>query len=212
MAVIVHHGMQEMLVDRRDVFHYLTLMNENQAQPSLPAGDAIDVLRGLRRVQGQPTAAVRLLGSGTLLAEALAAAGLLRDDWGVEAEIFSATSYAELAREARSAERATRLRPSEPRAPTQLERLLPGTAPVVAVSDWVRAWPGLIAPHLAAPMTVLGTDGFGRSDTRAALRRFFEVDRQHVVLAALQAVAPQRVPDAITRYGLDTAAPPPWTA
>jgi pyruvate dehydrogenase E1 component len=75
----------------------------------------------------------------------------------------------------------------------------------------VRAWPGLIAPYLAAPMTLLGTDGFGRSDTRAALRRFFEIDRQHVVLAALQAVAPQRVPEATLRYGLDADAPPPWT-
>jgi pyruvate dehydrogenase E1 component len=162
-------------------------------------------------VTGAPGAPVRLLGSGTLLAEALAAAGLLRDDWGVEAEVFSVTSYAELSREARVAERAARLQPGEPRSPTQLERLLPGAAPVVAVSDWVRAWPGLIAPHLSAPMTVLGTDGFGRSDTRAALRRFFEVDRQHIVLAALQAVAPQQVPAAITRYGLDAAAPAPWT-
>jgi pyruvate dehydrogenase E1 component len=212
MAVIVRHGMQQMLGERHDVFYYLTLLNENQAQPSLPPGDAADVLRGLRRVSGGvDAAALRLLGSGSLLVEAVAAAQLLHDDWGVAAEVFSATSYAELAREARAAERAARLRPGEPQAPTQLQRLLPGSAPVLAVSDWVRAWPGLIAPYLAAPMTLLGTDGFGRSDTRAALRRFFEIDRQHVVLAALQAVAPQRVPEAILRYGLDAAAPPPWT-
>jgi pyruvate dehydrogenase E1 component len=212
MAVIVHHGMQEMLVDRRDVFHYLTLMNENQAQPSLPAGDAADVLRGLRRVAGAPGAPVRLLGSGTLLVEALAAADLLRDDWGLEAEVFSATSYAELAREARAAERLARLQPGTTLPPTQLQRLLPGPTPVVAVSDWVRAWPGLIAPHLAARMSILGTDGFGRSDTRAALRRFFEVDRWHIVLAALQSVAPQHRAEAATRYGLAVHAPPPWTA
>ncbi|MCP5272287.1 MAG: alpha-ketoglutarate dehydrogenase [Burkholderiaceae bacterium] len=214
MAVIVHHGMQEMLVERRDVFHYLTLMNENQAQPSLPAGDAADVLRGLRRVRAVAdgrAAPVRVLGSGTLLVEALAAADLLREDWGVDAEVFSATSYAELAREARAAERAARLQPGTPAVPTQLARLLPGAAPVVAVSDWVRAWPGLIAPHLAAPMTILGTDGFGRSDTRAELRRFFEVDRWHVVLAALQAVAPQHVAAAVGRYGIDAAAPASWT-
>ncbi|MCP5287010.1 MAG: alpha-ketoglutarate dehydrogenase [Burkholderiaceae bacterium] len=217
MAVIVHHGMQEMLLERRDVFHYLTLMNENQAQPSLPPEDAPDVLRGLRRVraahgvQGGQGAQVRLLGSGTLLAEALAAAALLRDDWGIEAEVFSVTSYAELAREARAAERAERLQPDAPAAVTQLARLLPGEAPVVAVSDWVRAWPALIAPHLSARMSILGTDGFGRSDTRAALRRFFEVDRWHVALAALKAVAPQQVAAAVARYGLDAKAPAPWT-
>jgi pyruvate dehydrogenase E1 component len=97
--------------------------------------------------------------------------------------------------------------------PTQLQRLLPGTAPIVAASDWVRAWPGLIAPHLEARFTILGTDGFGRSDTRAALRRFFEVDRHQVVLAALQALGErERAAQALQRYGLAADTPPPWEA
>ncbi len=215
MAVIVHHGMQEMLVAQRDVFHYLTLMNENQPQPSLALEDAADVLRGLRRVravsQTGSQAAVRLLGSGTLLAQALAAAELLQADWGLAAEVYSVTSYAELAREARAAERAARLQPGLTAAPTQLQRLLPGRVPVVAVSDWVRAWPALIAPHLDARMLILGTDGFGRSDTRTALRRFFEVDRHHIVLAALQAAAPQHLAAAASRYGIAVDASAPWT-
>jgi pyruvate dehydrogenase E1 component len=216
MAVIVHHGMQEMLQQQRDVFYYVTLMNENQPQPSIRPGSEDDIVRGLVRVDEAEAPRVRLLGSGTLLAEALAAAALLRDDWGVQAEVFSATSYSELAREAREVERYHRLHPMEAPRTSHLQRLLPGTAPVVAVSDWVRAWPATIAPYLEARLTVLGTDGFGRSDTRAELRGFFEVTRHHVVLAALDALAARgEVPreacaQAISRYGIDANAAVPW--
>ncbi|MGA1327753.1 MAG: transketolase-like TK C-terminal-containing protein, partial [Rubrivivax sp.] len=251
MAVIVHHGMREMLQAQRDVFYYVTLMNENQPQPSLPPGCEDDIVRGLVRVeeggtpggdaqvaacdrqpaktlaaasalqtadaQAEATAPrVRLLGSGTLLAEALAAAKLLRDDWGVEVEVYSATSYSELARDAREVERHNRLHPGEAPRASHLQRLLPGDAPVVAVSDWVRAWPSTIAPHLDAKLTVLGTDGFGRSDTRAALRGFFEVNRHHVALAALDAlaargqIAREVCAQALQRYGIDDGAPQPW--
>jgi pyruvate dehydrogenase E1 component len=247
MAVIVHHGMREMLQAQRDVFYYVTLMNENQPQPSLPPGCEDDIVRGLVRVDvGAPTAPaaaaaglaldeaahrapgsadqdpsgfgprVRLLGSGTLLAEALAAAALLREDWGVEVEVYSATSYSELARDAREVERHKRLHPGEAPRTSHLQRLLPGTAPVVAVSDWVRAWPSTIAPYLDAKLTVLGTDGFGRSDTRAALRGFFEVNRHHVVLAALDALAArgqisrEACAQALQRYDIDDGAPQPW--
>ncbi len=210
LAVILDAGMREMLEEQRDVFYYLTLMNESQPQPSLPEGVAADVLRGLYRVQGDADAAVRLLGSGTLLHEALAAARMLREDWGIDSEVWSATSYSELAREAREAEHLRRLQPAAPQVQTHLARCLPGTRPVIAVSDWVRDWPSTIAVHLDAPMTVLGTDGFGRSDTRSALRRFFGIDAAHIVLAALQAVAPERCAEAVARYELDAEAPPAW--
>ena len=140
----------------------------------------------------------------------LAAAQLLQDDWGVASEVFSATSYSELARDAREAERHNRLHPLDAPRGCHLTDLLPGAAPVVAASDWVRAWPGLVAPHLDARMTLLGTDGFGRSDTRAALRGFFEVNRHHVVLAALNALDRQLAAQAIARYGLDGDITPPW--
>jgi pyruvate dehydrogenase E1 component len=228
MAVIVHHGMREMLQAQRDVFYYVTLMNENQPQPSLQPGCEDDIVRGLVRVEdgggggeggeaaGADAPRVRLLGSGTLLAEALAAARLLREDWGVQVEVYSATSYSELARDAREVERHQLLHPGEAPRTSHLQRLLPGTAPVVAVSDWVRAWPATIAPHLEPRLTVLGTDGFGRSDTRAELRGFFEIGRHHVVLAALDALATQgRLPraacaQAIERYGIEAEAAVPW--
>jgi pyruvate dehydrogenase E1 component len=210
MAVIVHHGLQEMLVRQQDVFYYVTLQNENQPQPSMAPGSEDHIVRGLVRVAGQGGAPVRLLGSGTLLAEVLAAAQLLQDDWGVASEVFSATSYSELARDAREAERHNRLHPLDAPRGCHLTDLLPGAAPVVAASDWVRAWPGLVAPHLDARMTLLGTDGFGRSDTRAALRGFFEVNRHHVVLAALNALDRQLAAQAIARYGLDGDITPPW--
>jgi pyruvate dehydrogenase E1 component len=221
-AVILDHGMRQMLERQEDVFYYVTLMNENYAQPSLPAGVEADVIQGLYRygtaAAAAPVARVRLLGSGTILREVIAAAELLARDWGVEAEIWSATSFAELARGAREAERWNRLHPeAEPRV-SHLLRCLPGDTPVVAASDYVRAWPQLAGVYLDAPFTALGTDGFGRSDTRAALRGFFEVDRQHIALAALDALRRQGRIDAtvcaqaLRRYGLAAEAAAPWNA
>ncbi len=221
IAVIVRHGLHRMLTERRDEFYYLTVTNENYRQPSLPEGVEDAVVRGMYRVSGPgpgaDAAAVRLLGSGAILREVLAAADLLRDDWNVAAEVFSVTSFSELAREASDLERWNRLHPgSEPRV-SHVAQCLAGPAPVVAATDYVRAWPGLIAPFVPAPYTTLGTDGFGRSDTREALRRFFEVDRQHVVVAALHALARagvvpvERVATAIARYGLPTDVGAPWT-
>ena len=218
LAVLLDHGMRCMLQEQEDVFYYLTLMNENQPQPSLPAGVAADVVRGLWRVSSLPDGAVqvRLLGSGTLLAEVQQAAAMLRDDWGVAAEVWSATSYSELARDARDTERWNRLHPQAAPRLAHVQQCLAGSAPVVATSDWVCAWPHTVAAFLDAPFTALGTDGFGRSDTRAALRGFFEIDRRHVVLAALAALARAGVVDpalagqAIARYGIDAEALPSW--
>jgi pyruvate dehydrogenase E1 component len=221
-AVILDHGMRRMLEERRDEFFYVTLMNENYAQPSLPAGAAEGIVKGLYRVATEsPTAGVRgrirLVGAGTILREALAAAASLAADWGFEAEVWSATSFSELAREARAVERRNRLHPQEPAEVPHVRRCLPNDGvPVVAASDYVRAWPQLVAEYVEAPFTALGTDGFGRSDTRAALRRFFEVDRGQIVLAALTALRAQGLAtadecrQAIDRYGIDADAAAPW--
>ncbi|HVL58974.1 MAG TPA: pyruvate dehydrogenase (acetyl-transferring), homodimeric type, partial [Burkholderiaceae bacterium] len=219
LAVIVEHGARRMLEAGDDAFYYVTVMNENYPQPSLRPGTEADIVRGMYRFGGRDTrsqrARVRLLGSGALLREAIAAADLLADDWDVATEIWSVTSFSELARDARDAERWNRLNPRQ-RRNSHLERCLGSRLPTVAVTDYVRAYPQLIAPYVAGPYVVLGTDGFGRSDTRAALRRFFEVDRHHVVLAALQALERmQAVPAdalarAIERYAIDVPALPPW--
>ncbi len=221
-AVILDHGMRAMLERQEDVFYYVTLMNENYAQPSLPAGVEADVVKGLYRFathapKGKSVGRVRLLGSGTILREVIAAAELLAAEWQVEAEVWSATSFAELDREAREVERFNRLHPSEDARTSHVARCLAGGEPVIAASDYVRAWPQLAGAHIDAPFTALGTDGFGRSDTRAELRRFFEVDRGHVVLAALTALRAQGKVDAaackraIERFGIATEVAPSWS-
>jgi pyruvate dehydrogenase E1 component len=192
VAVIMEHAMQRMLVEQRDEFHYLTLMNENHAMPSLPDGVRDDLLRGMYRLEtfepAAATARVRLLGSGAILREVLAAARRLADDHGLAVEVFSVTSFSELAREAAELQRQDRLEPlPEPRL-SHVARLLGGTVPVVAATDYVRAWPQLIAEYVDARYLTLGTDGFGRSDTREQLRRFFEVDAASITAAALQAL------------------------
>ena len=226
LAVILDHGARRMLEQGADEFYYVTVMNENYAQPSLPAAAHEGVIRGMYRLERHvPVAAasgvaaprVRLLGAGAILREVQAAARLLAEDWGVEAEVWSVTSFSELAREAREVERWNRLHPTEAPRASHVQCCLEGDAPVVAATDYVRAVPQLVASYLhGRRYLVLGTDGFGRSDTRAALRRFFEVDRQHVALAALQALADEGsvsrelAARAIERYRLDAAAESSW--
>jgi pyruvate dehydrogenase E1 component len=226
-AVILDHGMRRMLEEQRDEFFYVTLMNENYAQPSLPAGAEAGIVKGLYRLATElPTAGVsgsggrpkvRLVGAGTILREVLGAAALLAADWQVEAEVWSATSFSELAREARAVERSNRLQPHRPPQVPYVRQCLAGDGvPVVAASDYARAWPQLVAEYVEAPFTALGTDGFGRSDTRAALRRFFEVERGQIVLAALTALRAQgrasadQCAQAIARYAIDADAAAPW--
>jgi len=219
-AVILDHGMRQMLERQEDVFYYVTLMNENYAQPSLPAGVEADVIKGLYRFGAHRAddsrGTVRLVGSGTILREVIAAAELLAQDWQVDTEVWSATSFSEVSREARETERWNRLHPEAVPRESHLQRCLGGQAPVIAASDYVRAWPQLVASHLRAPFTVLGTDGFGRSDTRAALRRFFEVDRHQIVLAALDSLRLQGRVDAslcaqaIERYAIATERGASW--
>ncbi|WP_431033789.1 alpha-ketoglutarate dehydrogenase [Pseudomonas yamanorum] len=217
-AVILDHGMRQMLEHDVDEFYYVTLMNENYPQPSLPEGVEAAIIKGMYRLSGQPDGKVRLLGSGTLVREAQAAAQLLADDWQIDAEVFSVTSFSELARDAREVERWNRLHPQQPARHSHLAACLPKGAPVVAVSDYVRAVPQMTGSYVDSAYTVLGTDGFGRSDTRAALRDFFEVDRHHIVLAALTALVEQGslergvCQQAIERYALQTDREPSWAS
>ena len=219
-AVILDHGMRRMLEQQEDVFYYVTLMNENYAQPTLPAGVEGDVIKGLYRyamhTSNAARGSVRLMGSGTILREVIAAAELLTQDWQIDADVWSATSFSELAREAREVERWNRLHPQEEARQSHLARCLAGDSPIVAATDYVRAWPQLVASYVQAPFVALGTDGFGRSDTRAALRNFFEVDRHQIVLAALTALRDQGRVDtatcvqAIERYGIAVGRRASW--
>ncbi|MBU3672250.1 MAG: alpha-ketoglutarate dehydrogenase [Sinobacteraceae bacterium] len=220
LAVIFDHGARRMLQENCDEFYYLTVMNENYAQPDLPEGAAEGVIRGMYRftVCGEPaTPQLRLLGAGAILREVLAAGELLRDEFNVSSEVWSVTSFSELAREARDCERWNRLNPLQSPRQSHLERSLAGAAPIVAASDYVRAVPQMLASFLPQRRyVVLGTDGFGRSDTRAALREFFEVDRYSIVLAALQTLAEsgamtrERWADAVQRYGKQGGSRPSW--
>jgi pyruvate dehydrogenase E1 component len=221
LAVIVDHGMRGMLTTQLDEFYYITVMNENYAQPSMPPGVEKDIIKGMYRLGGQGAAEaacrVRLLGSGCILREVIAAADLLFQDFGVASDIFSVTSFSELARNARLIERQHRHHPLGEPTMSHLTRCLPGKAPIVAATDYVRAYPELIAAHVRAPFLALGTDGFGRSDTRAALRDFFEVDRKHIAVAALSILVEcgqldrQIVDKAIALYEIDVERAAPWT-
>jgi len=216
IAVIVQDGMRRMYQDEEDVFYYLTLINEKTAHPPMPEGAQDGILQGMYRLrEGAPgKLRVQLLGSGAILRETLAAADLLQQDFGVAADVWSVTSYSELGRDGQEAERWNRLHPLEDARRGYAETALSGSSgPVVAATDYMKTVPEQIRPFMAGRRYVtLGTDGFGRSDTRQALRAFFEVDRHHIALAALKALADDglidraRAAEAITRYGIDPEA------
>ena len=220
LAVIIDYGMKRMLSEQCDEFFYITVMNENYPQLSLPEGVEQQVIEGLygveRKSPKKPLATLNLMGSGSLLPEVREAAELLSRDWNIGVDVWSVTSFSELERNARECERWNRLHPLEPPRESVLDRAFDTDAPVVAVSDYVRALPQLIAPYLDAPYSVLGTDGFGRSDTREQLRDFFEISRQHIVVAALSALVKQhKIPpelqhEAIHRYQLRPDQSPSW--
>ena len=195
VAVIVQHGMQRMLTEQRDEYYYLTLMNEAYAHPEMPAGAEEGILRGMYLLQdaGKPKKGelrVQLLGSGTILREAIAAAELLDKDFGVRADIWSCPSFTELRRDGFDCERWNRLHPEEAPRVSYVEQCLGGrSGPAVAATDYVRAYADQIRAFVPMRYTVLGTDGFGRSDTRANLRRFFEVDRYYIAHAAVAVLA-----------------------
>jgi pyruvate dehydrogenase E1 component len=220
VAVIVQDGLRRMCTEQEDVYYYLTLMNESYRQPPMPEGAAEGIVKGMYLFKAGATGTeprVQLLGSGTIFREVVAAAELLRADWGVEADLWSCPSFTQLARDGMSAERSGRLSSSGPRR-SHVEACLAGTkGPVIAATDYVRAFAEQIRPYVPRRYLVLGTDGFGRSDTREKLRRFFEVDRHHVAVAALKALADEgvlpaaRVAEAIGKYQIDPTRPDPWT-
>jgi pyruvate dehydrogenase E1 component len=220
LAVIVQDGLRRMYAEQENVFFYVTCMNENYPHPALPKGVEEGILKGmyLLHIGGRGKVRVNLLGSGTILREVLAAAEMLEKDFGVPADVFSITSFSELRREALDAERWNLLHPAGPRRVPYVEQCLAGHAgPFVAATDYMRTVPDQIREWVPGRYHVLGTDGYGRSDSRAALRGFFEVDRRWVVLAALKALADAgqldvaTVASAIERFGIDTDKPNPVT-
>jgi pyruvate dehydrogenase E1 component len=222
LAVIVREGLRRMVGEQEDVFYYLTLMNENYAHPAIPEGAEEAILKGMHLIRegdaDGDAPRVQLLGSGTILREVLAGADLLREDFGVAADVWSATSFTELRREGMEVERWNMLHPAEEPRRCHVQECLEGRAgPVIASTDYIRTYADQIRPYVRGRYTVLGTDGFGRSDFRRVLRRFFEIDRHYVAVAALKALAdegaiePARVAEAIERYEIDPEAPFPPT-
>jgi pyruvate dehydrogenase E1 component len=221
VAVIVQDGLRRMLADQEDVYYYITLMNENYEHPAMPEGVEEGIRKGLYLFRKGPARRgkrprVQLLGSGTILREVIAGADLLAEDWGVTADIWSAPSFNELRREGLRTERWNRLHPAQEPRRSYVETCLAGqTGPVIAATDYIKAYADQIRPFVPGRYTVLGTDGFGRSDYRRALRSFFEVDRHHVAVAALYSLAQEgavpagKVADAIKKYGIDPEKPDP---
>lgn len=198
-----------MLQEQEDVFYYVTVTNENDAQPSMPEGVEEGIRRGMYCLERLPEPQVRLLAAGPVLKEAIGAAALLKEKQGIDAEVWSVTSYTELARDGIASQRSQRLGLSDAQ-PYATRVLGDSHAPVIAASDYVRAVAESIRAFVPGAYVTLGTDGFGRSDTRAALRAFFEVDAKSIALAALAALAHPSLARARQVYGIDDALRPPW--
>jgi pyruvate dehydrogenase E1 component len=225
LAVIIHDGMRRMYVEQQDVFYYLTVMNENYAHPAMPEGAEAGIIKGMylfseqkTENKKQKTPTVQLMGSGTILREAIAAAELLKNDFGVNSDIWSVTSFTELRRDGIDCERWNMLHPEDPPRASFVEQCMDKrTGPVIAATDYMRSFADQIRGFLPKHYTVLGTDGFGRSDTRKNLRQFFEVDRFYITVAALKALADEgtikasEVSRAITLYNINPDKPNPVT-
>lgn len=218
LAVIVEYGLQRMFAEQHDEFFYLTVMNENYAQPSMPEGVQQDIIKGMYQLSAATNnASVQLLGAGTILREVIAAAELLAREFNIAADVFSVTSFNELARDAIAVERNNRLSTDTQRQTSFLEQQLHADLPVIIATDYVRALPQQITPFVSADVTILGTDGYGRSANRPALRHFFEVDAAHIALAAIDALVAQGKLEpavkttAIRKLGIDQLKPAPWS-
>ncbi len=221
VAVIVQDGLRRMFAEQEDVYYYITVMNENYEHPEMPAGAEADILKGLyafRKGAAGSGPRVQLMGSGTIFREVIAAADLLKADWGVDADIWGAPSFNELARNGQDVERWNLLHPmEEPRKSHVAQKLDGAQGPVIAATDYIRMFAEQIRPFVKGSYVTLGTDGFGRSDTREQLRHFFEVDRHWVTLAALKALADEgtigrdKVAAALVKYNLDPSKPNPMS-
>ena len=221
LAVIIQDGMRRMYKDQESVYYYITIMNENYVHPPMPKGAEEGILKGmylLKRGAPKKKMKVQLLGSGTILREVIAAADLLEADFGVSTDIWSVTSFNELRREGLDVQRWNRLHPEHTQRSTYVEKCLKeGSGPVIASTDYIKTYADQIRAFVPRHYVTLGTDGFGRSDSRENLRRFFEVDRYHVTVAALKALADEgvipaaKVAEAIAKYGIDPNKPNPVT-
>lgn len=220
MAVIMQHGAHEMMQEEKDVFYYLTAMNERYLQPAMPKDADAGIIKGMYLFKQAEAgkATVQLFGSGAILNEVIAAADLLQHDFNISATVWSVTSFSELRRDGLSVERYNQLHPTTPAKQSYLETCLASHAgPVVAATDYVRAYADLVRPFMDRPYYTLGTDGYGRSDTRAALRHFFEVDRHHIAFLAIHAlykegkVTVKVVQEAMKRYNIDPDKADPTT-
>ncbi len=223
VVTIIQDGLRRMVAEQEDVYYYLTLMNENYPHPAMPEGSQAAMLKGMYKFRdgekskkGGPR--VQLLGCGTIFREVIEAAGLLKSDWGVDADLWACPSLTELARDGMRVARANLLAPTEKPQVSHVERCLGDTqGPIVAATDYVRAFAEQIRAYVPRRYVVLGTDGYGRSDTREKLRHHFEVDRRWVTVASLKALADEgavpasKVAEAIKRYGIDVSKPAPWT-
>jgi len=212
LAVIVQDGLRRMYDEQENVFYYITTMNENYVHPAMPEGVEEGIRKGLYlfREGGKKKKKVQLIGSGTIFREVIAAAELLADEWGVDADIWSATSFNELTREAQATDRWNRLHPEAEQKTSYIAQCLEGRkGPFIAATDYIRNYADQIRKWVPGNYEILGTDGFGRSDTRAQLRKHFEVNRYHVTVAALKALADEgsipaaKVAEAIAKYDID---------
>jgi pyruvate dehydrogenase E1 component len=220
LAVIIQEGLRRMIGEQENIFYYITCMNENYVHPPMPSGVEDGILRGmyLLQVGGQGQVRVQLMGSGTILREVLGAAQLLRDEFGVPSDVWSVTSFNELRRDALAAERWNQLHPEAKPRTSYLEKCLgKRKGPYVAATDYMKIVPDQIQRWMPGQYVTLGTDGYGRSDGRAALRQFFEVDRRYITVTALKALADdgvldqQTVAKAIKKFGIDPEKPDPVT-
>jgi pyruvate dehydrogenase E1 component len=221
--VLVWDGLKKMYGEGENAFYYITLLNENYEHPPMPEGVEEGICKGMYRLREAPDGTegsprVQLMGSGSILREVLAGADLLQQDFGVAADVWSVTSFTQLRRDGLRVERSNRLHPGSDPGKSFVEESLEGqTGPVIASTDYVRSYAEQIRPFVRSRYVTLGTDGYGRSDTRAKLRSFFEIDRFHVAVAALKALADEgtvpsaKVEAAIKKYDLNSEAPPPWT-
>jgi pyruvate dehydrogenase E1 component len=221
VAVILHDGLKRMYEKMEHIYYYITVMNENYTHPAMPKGAENGILKGMYLFREGPDAKkarVQLMGSGTIFREVIAASELLELDWGVASDVWSCTSFTELRREGLAAERFNLLHPEETQHVSFVGQMLKGRkGPAVAATDYMRSFPEQIRPFVDRRFVTLGTDGFGRSDTRKQLRKFFEVNRYYVVVAALKALADdgaipvKTVSEAIKKYAIDPSKPAPWT-
>ena len=213
IAVIIHDGLNKMYKDNEDVFYYITLENENYVQPKMPENIESGIIKGMYQIEKSKPVnlKVQLLGSGPILNEVIAASKLLKNDWGIDSDVWSVTSYSELHKDAEEINRWNLLNPNKKNRVSYLDEcLIDSNGPVIACSDYVKLVAEQISPYVNCDFTSIGTDGFGRSGTRDELRDFFEIDKFYIALAAINSLYKQgkikqeKVNEVINKYKIDS--------